>query len=162
VVLIASFGPVSKSLMAVLSMLACVMAAMCYGAAGVYIKKNAAHIKPRMIAAGSQLLVGLVMFPLVFAFPPKQSVNLSTALLVLVFAILCSAIAYLIFYRLMSSVGPTKTLTVTFLMPVFGMLWGYLILGESITILMIVGALIILMGTFLVTFDRSLLRARSK
>ena len=122
VTLIASTGAIPGSLMAILAVLACVGAACCYGLAGIYIKKYASHIKPRLVAAGSQAMVGAAMLPLAFAFPPKQNVTVWTAVLLVVFAILCSAVAYLIFYRLVSSVGPTKTLTVTFLMPAFGIL----------------------------------------
>jgi drug/metabolite transporter (DMT)-like permease len=161
VILVASLGPVSKTSMSIISIIACVTAAMCYGLAGVYVRTYAAHIKPRLIAAGSQLVIGLVMFPLVVVFPPKQSPVMSTVLLLIVFSIFCSAVAYMIFYRLVANVGPTKTLTVTFLMPAFGMLWGHLFLGETITFLMILGALIILTGTFLVSFDTRLLPASS-
>ena len=66
------------------------------------------------------------------------------------FALLCSAVAYLIYYRLMSELGPTKALTVTFLIPVFGMLWGSMILAERISLAMIGGAALVLAGTGLV------------
>lgn len=72
-----------------------------------------------------------------------------------VFALLCSALAYAIYYKLIADVGPTRALTVTFLIPVFGMLWGVLLIGERITASMATGALIILSGTFLVTAPRS-------
>ena len=80
--------------------------------------------------------------------------------LLLVFALLCSALAYLIYYKLMAELGPTKALTVTFLIPVFGMLWGRLILNEEITAVMVVGALVILLGTFLVAAPRFRLARR--
>jgi drug/metabolite transporter (DMT)-like permease len=159
VVLIASTGAVPRSLMAVLAVLACVGAACCYGLAGIYIKKHASHIKPRLVAAGSQAMVGVAMLPLIFAFPPRQVVTNWTIVLLIVFAILCSAVAYLIYYRLVAAVGPTKTLTVTFLMPAFGMLWGRIILNEEITLIMIAGACIILAGTFTVSFEKRLLHS---
>jgi uncharacterized membrane protein len=126
------------------------------------IHKNICRVnQPRLIAAGSQLVIGLVMLPLVIVFPPNQSLIMPTVLLMIVFSIFCSAVAYMIFYRLVANVGPTKTLTVSFLMPAIGMLWGHLFLGETITCLMILGALIILTGTFLVSFDTKLLPASS-
>jgi len=57
-------------------------------------------------------------------------------LLVVLFAVLCSALAYLIYYRLIADIGPTKALTVTFLIPVFAMAWGLLFLREQITLSM--------------------------
>ncbi len=62
-------------------------------------------------------------------------------------ALLCSALAYLLYYRLIADIGPTRALTVTFLIPLFGMLWGALILGETITWPMVAGCLLILAGT---------------
>jgi drug/metabolite transporter (DMT)-like permease len=73
---------------------------------------------------------------------------------VLVFSLLCSAIAYLLYYRLIADLGATKALTVTFLMPAFGMLWGFLILHEQITPGMIGGTLLILVGCGLVLARR--------
>jgi drug/metabolite transporter (DMT)-like permease len=62
-------------------------------------------------------------------------------------ALLCSALAYLLYYRLIADIGPTRALTVTFLIPLFGMLWGALILGETITWPMVAGCLLVLAGT---------------
>ncbi len=62
-------------------------------------------------------------------------------------ALLCSALAYLLYYRLIADIGPTRALTVTFLIPPFGMLWGALILGEIISWPMIAGCVLVLAGT---------------
>ena len=69
---------------------------------------------------------------------------------VLGLALMCSSIAYLLYFRLMSDLGPTRTMTVTFLIPVFGMLWGVLFLGESVTGPMLAGAALIVAGTVLI------------
>lgn len=61
---------------------------------------------------------------------------------------LCTALAYTVFFRLIQRLGPTPALTVTFLIPVFGMLWGALFLGETITPLMVLGTAIIAWGTW--------------
>ena len=63
---------------------------------------------------------------------------------------LCNALAYLFYFRLIRDLGPTRALTVTFLMPVFGVLWAVLLLGESLTPGMASGGAIILLGTWLV------------
>lgn len=80
--------------------------------------------------------------------------TLSVGALTVVFALLCSAVAYLLYYRLIADVGPTRALTVTFLIPVFAMLWGALFLGERITVSMIGGAVVILAGTWLIAAPR--------
>jgi len=136
------------------AVLACVGASACYGAAGIYLKKRAQGIEPPAMAAGSQLLAGLVLAP-TLAFPPPQALlDPGVAAIVVAFALLCSALAYLIFYRLVASVGPTKTLTVTFLIPVFGILWGVLFLHETVGVSTVAGSLLILGGTYLVAVSR--------
>ena len=65
----------------------------------------------------------------------------------LALALICSGIAYLLYYRLIADVGPTRALTVTFLMPAFGMAWGVLFLDERVTAAMIAGAAMIIAGT---------------
>jgi drug/metabolite transporter (DMT)-like permease len=134
----------------VLAVLACVAATACYGLAGVYLKLRAKDIEPKAIAAASQLLAGLVLAPAAVAAHPREAVGASAIAVAVVFALLCSAVAYLIYYRLIASVGPIKAMTVTFLMPVFGFAWGALFLGEAITAPMLAGAALILCGTWLI------------
>jgi drug/metabolite transporter (DMT)-like permease len=147
---ITSFGSLPPSPMLLPAVLACVLATACYGLGGVYIKKRAAGIAPKAMAAGSQFSAGLIILPLVAVFPPKALPGPLPILALVAFALLCSALAYLIYYRLMTELGPTKALTVTFLIPVFGMLWGSLLLGERISLAMVGGSLLVLCGTALV------------
>jgi drug/metabolite transporter (DMT)-like permease len=95
-------------------------------------------------------MAGLLLIPAIPLAPLRGDVTLSVVAGILGFALLCSAVAYLLYYRLIADIGPTKALTVTFLMPAFGMLWGVLILKETVTISMIAGAAMILLGTCLV------------
>jgi len=155
VVVTSGLGAVTVSTTAVLAIAACLLAPACYGLAGAYIKKRAGSVPPRAVAGGSQLLGGIALMPfLAVSPPPVPALGLTTVLLVIAFALLCSAIAYLIYYRLIADVGPTKALTVTFLIPIFAMLWGVLFLRESVSASMAVGALVILVGTFLVAAPR--------
>lgn len=70
---------------------------------------------------------------------------------VIALGVLCSGVAYLIYFRLIRDVGPSSALTVTFLSPLFGILWGTLFLGETVGWYTIVGAAIVIAGTALVT-----------
>ena len=65
----------------------------------------------------------------------------------LALALLCSGVAYLLYYRLIRDVGPTRAMTVTFLMPALGMLWGVLFLGETVNATMFAGAALVVGGT---------------
>jgi len=82
--------------------------------------------------------------------PPPGVVTLGVLANVLGLALLCSVVAYLLYYRLMVDVGPTRTMTVAFLMPLFGMVWSVLFLQETITLPMIAGCGLIVGGTALV------------
>ena len=86
------------------------------------------------------------------ALPPRAAPGAVVVAVEVAFAVLCSAVAYLLYYRLVARVGPTRTLLVTLLMPAFGMLWGFLILGEHISWVRILGAAVILAGTYLVAY----------
>lgn len=135
---------VPKDTMATIGLLACVLATMLYGAGGIYVKKKAHDIGPLAISAGSQLMIGILFLPLTFLFPPRAEVTPHILVLTAAFAILCSAVAYIIYYRLLKSLGPVKASTVTFLIPVFGFVWGALFLGESVTLSMVIGGAIVL------------------
>jgi len=151
VAIISSVNLVGSSPSYFLSIGACLIATTCYGINGVYVKLKASHIEPKAIAAGSQLFAGLVLVPLTFFTPVSINFTFELVLTVVAFAVICSAIAYLLFFELIRNVGPTKTLTVTFLVPIFGITWATLLLKEPITFPFVMGGLIILMGTYFVT-----------
>ncbi len=135
----------------VLSVVASLAAAAFYGVAGVYTKVMARGASSGAVATCSQLGAALFLLPLTFAAPMQHVPTFSVLIAVLFLALFCTAIAYLLYFRLIANIGPTKALTVTFLSPIFGVLWGVLLLGESLTWSTIVGFAIILSGTGLVT-----------
>jgi drug/metabolite transporter (DMT)-like permease len=134
------------------SVLACLLASICYGLAGIYIKKFTKGLKPIAIAGGSQLLVGLALLPISLTYNVDLQALMEPKIIlcILGLALICSMLAYLLYYQLIADIGPTRALSVTFLMPVFGMLWGNLFLDEVITVQMIFGTVVILGGTWLV------------
>jgi drug/metabolite transporter (DMT)-like permease len=155
VITMSSLGGLHFDVRTTLAVIACVLAPLCYGLAGVYIRTRASAAKPVAVAGGSQLFGGLALLPFVAVFPPPAAaIDARVALIVLAFALACSGVAYIMYYRLIADIGPTKALTVTFLIPVFAMLWGKIFLGEAVTGSMILGAAIILAGTFLVAAGR--------
>jgi drug/metabolite transporter (DMT)-like permease len=150
VAVIRSGGQFELDDMATISMVMCIVATMFYGSGGVYLKLNAKNISPMAISAGSQFAVGLLFLPLILLFPAPAPVDVKTAFTMFVFSVLCSAIAYIIYYRLMKILGPTKAATVTFLIPVFGFIWGALFLDEAITASMLIGGGIVLSSLYFV------------
>ncbi len=150
VALVSGAGPVVPDAMFGLSIAACLGAALCYAASSVYMKKYAAGASPMAIAGWSQLAAGVALLPLVPLSPVRGEITPAVVGNVLGLALLCSAVAYLLYYRLIADVGPTRALTVAFLMPMFGMAWGALLLDETITWSMIAGCALIVGGTFTV------------
>jgi len=151
VAIIRGGGSFELTPMTTLAMGACMLATMFYAVGGVYVKLKAHDIGPTAIATGSQLLVGLLFLPLVFFSPVPAVLTVEIIIYTMIFALFCSAIAYLIYYRLLKILGPTKATTVTFLIPVFGFIWGALFLNEEITFAMVVGGIIVLSAIYFVT-----------
>lgn len=132
------------------SIAACLVAPFCYAAGATYLKRRASHLDPAAISTASLLCAGLLLAPGLPLAPPRAPATLAVIASVAALAVVCSALAYLIYYRLLSRIGPTRALTVTFLMPVFGMLWGRLFLDEVITWQMLGGAALVLASLRLV------------
>jgi drug/metabolite transporter (DMT)-like permease len=151
VLLIAGLGPFPLTVNTVLGCLACLAATASYALAAIYLRRRATHLTPAQNAAGSQLLAGVLLVPLSpVGFPGIAVTGFDVAVLVL-FALLCSALAYLWYYRLVEIAGATTALAVTFPMPVFGFLWGALLLGERFTLGMVAGTVLVLGGMALLT-----------
>ncbi len=132
-----------------LAVAACLGATLCYALGSTYAKRKLAGVPPFAIACGSQLAAAIVLAP---AVPFAGVHGPVTALVignVLALAIASTAVAYMIFFRLIADVGPTRALTVTFLIPLFGVLWGFLFLDEALTANMLGGGALIVAGTAL-------------
>jgi len=152
--LVTGVAPDAMNSVATWAMAACLLASVSYGFVSVYTKSFAAVMNPRAIAGASQLMAGLLLLPFTPLAPPPGPVTPFIALNMILFALLSSGLAFLLYYRLIADVGPTKALTVTFLMPAFTMLWAALFLAETITMVMILGCALILAGTALVVVGK--------
>jgi drug/metabolite transporter (DMT)-like permease len=133
--------------------LACLAAALCYGVASVYAKVRMTGLPSFAIAVYSQLAAAIVLAPALPLVPPPGALSSLVAINVLALALASTAIAYLLYFRLIADVGPARALTVTFLIPAFGVLWGVLFLGEPVAINMLSGCALILAGTWLALRD---------
>lgn len=129
-----------------------VLGATCsYGVTGVLIKRFAQDVSPRAMAAGNQLAAALVLLPLLPLLPPLGMPSAVVIANLLGLALLASGVAFLLYFRLIADVGMTRALTVTYLIPLFGVLWGWLFLGEALPAAAFAGGALILAGTVLVT-----------
>ncbi len=143
--------PVPLDRVALLSVGAMLAAAFCYALGGVYAKRTFEGVPSLAMATGQQTGAAVLLLPFAAATLPREAPSSSVALSVLGLALLCTAVAYLLYFYLISSAGPTNTLTVTFLVPVFGLLFGVLLLKEPFGLGTMVGLGIILVGVALVT-----------
>jgi drug/metabolite transporter (DMT)-like permease len=128
---------------------ACLAATLCYGIAASYTKKHLTGVPPLATATGSQIGATLgLAWPTVWFWPQQSPGAVAWGAIVAV-GVLCTAVAYILYFRLIEQAGPSKTLTVTFLVPLFALLYGAILLGESITGWMVVCGLVILCGVAL-------------
>lgn len=120
-----------------------IIAAISYSFAGVFSSKAFKNINPLNIAFGQQLSGSLILLPFgILNFPSKMP-SYNAIISVIILAVFCTAIAYLFFFYLINQVGAVKTLTVTFLVPIFGVIWGTIFLKEVLTMHNIIGLLVI-------------------
>ncbi|HET8913095.1 MAG TPA: DMT family transporter [Ktedonobacteraceae bacterium] len=151
VCVVMGWSPLPLTLTIILSVVASLTAAAFYGIGGAYIKIYAHGTNTVAIATCSQLGAALFLLPLTVVAPMQHTPSLLVALAVAALALVSTAIGYLIYFSLIANVGPTRALTVTFLAPVFGVLWGSVFLGEVLTVSTVLGFAIILLGTGFVT-----------
>jgi drug/metabolite transporter (DMT)-like permease len=134
-----------------LAVAAGLVASLSYGVAVNYTKTRLHAVDPIVNAAGSQIAAALLLLPLTLGYWPDAQPSTSSWLAVIALGILSTGIAYVIYFRLIVRIGPAKAITVTYLVPVFGMVWGLVFLHEAITAGMVVACAVILTGTALAT-----------
>lgn len=125
-----------------------------YAIGANYTQQKLAGVSAIAIATGIQFSAAVILLPLTPFFLPIAPITFQVILIVLALAILSTAWAYIMYFRLLNSLGVTKSLTVTYLIPLFAMLWGKIVLDEPIAISMIVGCSLILSGTAIAVAPR--------
>ncbi|MCX4165944.1 MULTISPECIES: DMT family transporter [Paraburkholderia] len=126
-------------------------ATLLYGIAANYTKRYLTGIDPLTIAAGTMTGATIVLLPLAILWWPATPISHTAWGAVLALGIACTGIAYMLYFHLIAVTGPARAITVTFVVPIFGILWGMLFLHESVSIGMIEGCAVILAGTALAT-----------
>jgi len=134
---------------ALLAIAACLLASLCYGIASVYARTQLQGLSSFSVALYSQMTAA-AMLALVLPFAPlPTSVSPLVISNVTALALASTAVAYLLYFRLIADLGPARALTVTFLIPLFGVFWGWLFLGERVGIDTLGACALILCGTWL-------------
>jgi drug/metabolite transporter (DMT)-like permease len=133
------------------AVLACLGATVCYALSASATKRYLTGLPPLVTATGSQVgaTAGLAI-PALWLWP-AQMPGLQSWLAVLVVGVLCTGLAYILYFRLIEQAGPARALAVTFVVPVFAIFYGVLFLGEPVTGWMLLCGAVIVLGTALST-----------
>ncbi len=145
----ASLAPGEHGVSAAVAIGACILATLCYGFAANYARRRLAAAPPLAVATGSQSAAALLLLLPAWWLWPNVMPSPAAWLAVAGLAIPCTALAYLLYFWLIARLGAARAISVTFLIPVFGMAWGYMFLGEPVTPLMLLCCAVVLTGTAL-------------
>jgi drug/metabolite transporter (DMT)-like permease len=151
VAVLVGWDPIELSGVVLLSVGAMLAASLSYALGAVYIKRTFKGIPPLSMATGQLTGGAIVLLPLAAASLPGERPSAAVTLSVLGLALLSTVVAYLLYFRLIENVGPTSTVTVTLLVPLFGLLFGVLLLDEPFGWGTLAGLAIILSSVALVT-----------
>ncbi len=147
----ASFKPDASGTSSAYPVLALLLACLCYGIAASFTKRHLSNVPTLITAAGSQCgaLLALVL-PMVW-FWPAHSPGPAAWAAIVASGVFCTGLAYILYFRLIDRIGPAKTMTVTFLIPVFAVVFGAVFLGETVSLWMLLCGAVIVCGTALST-----------
>lgn len=139
---------------------ACLAGALCYGIASVYAKVRMTGLPSFAVALYSQLTAMIVLVPALPLVALPGTITLLVAANVLALAVASTAIGYLLYFKLITNIGPARALTVTFLIPLFGVLWGVLFLEEKVSANTLTACAFIICGTWLAVRQHTPVSAR--
>ena len=151
VALVVGLAPIDLDATTLLAVAASTGAAASYAAGGHLHKRFFSGVSPAAAAMVQQLAAGVLLAPLLLVEPVRDAPDAGQLAAIVALAVGASGIGYLIYFRLIAEVGATSAMTVTYLVPVFGVLWAALFRGDEITVGMLVGAAVVLVGIALVT-----------
>lgn len=134
-----------------MAVLACLAATLCYGIAASFTKKYLTGVPPLASATGSQIGAGLLLLLPAATHMPSQAPSTNAWIAIVLLAFFCTAVAYVLYFRLIERAGPARAVAVTFLIPVFGVAYGGLFLSEVVTPTMVIFGAVIVLGTALST-----------
>ena len=133
------------------AVLACLIACLCYGLAASFTKRYMTGLPSLVSSTGSQLGASVFLIPLGLLYWPDHAVSWKAWGAVIALGVVCTSLAYILFFRIIERAGPAKALTVTFAIPVFAVMYGVVLLGEVVTPWMVGCGLVIIAGTTLST-----------
>ncbi len=131
---------------------AALVATVLYAVSAHYTRQHLGHLPALAVAGGSQIAAALLLAPLAVARWPVVSPTRTAWLAAASLGVLCTAFAYGLYFRLLARSGPMTAMAVTYLIPVFGVAWGALFLGERLPSSAFGGGVLVLAGVALATW----------
>lgn len=151
VALIVGLGPIHPTRPVILAALTCTVASACYGISTPLMKRAISRMQPLEIAAGIHAVSLVMLLPgAVWSWPQANFTPVALAA-VAVMGVVTSGLAYWLHIRLMVHVSPVAAMSPTFMIPVFGVTWGHLFLGEQLGTGIYAGGALVLLASALVT-----------
>ncbi len=124
-------------------------ASLCYGFGINLVRRYLTSLPAAAVAAANLLTGSLLLAPLALYTWPHQAISAHAWLSAVLLGVLCTGVAFVFYYRLIARIGAPRTATVTYLIPLFGVIWAWLILGEPLTLTMALAGTLILAGVAL-------------
>jgi drug/metabolite transporter (DMT)-like permease len=149
--LVVGLAPVSIDPQFLLAVAAMLASGLCYAASGHYVRLRLEGESPLALATVQQLAAALLLAPAITIVPLRHAPSSAVLAAVAALALACTALAFPLYFRLLAEVGTTRAQSVTFLVPLFGVLWGALFLNERLRMIEGLGTIVLLWGVALVT-----------
>lgn len=157
IIVITTIGEAQSSDKQITGVIACLIATSCYGVSSFLTRSwitDKGGLDPKIVAFGSQMGASIFLLPFfiwsISVGPAVNWLQQEPWISVIAVGVICTALAYILYFRLIADIGPLRSLTVTFLIPPFGVLWGYLVLNETINNGFIIGAITIGIAVWMV------------
>ncbi len=143
-----------------ISSISCLAAAAFYSLSTVFIQKNSAKTNKLVLIGWSIVFSAVLMMPISYIYLPESIPSFEANISAVWLGAVSTGLGFLGYVRLIDKIGAVKTSIVAYFLPVFGILWGYIFLDEKISISVVIGCLVVLMGIFLATSNNNKLPKR--
>jgi drug/metabolite transporter (DMT)-like permease len=147
---VVGLGPIALTREVILGSAACIVATLCYALSTTWLKKYDSSVPTIALSTATLVVASIAIAPFLGTVPQAEAFSAQVVVAVLGVSLLCSALGFLLYFRLIADLGPTRGSTVTFLIPVFGVLWGAVFLAEPVGAGTVSGGLVVLLATGLV------------
>jgi len=128
---------------------AALLATVLYGLSAHVTQRSLSGVPPLVVAAGSQVAAAVTLLPLAAMLWPEVAPTSRAWAFAVILGVGCTALAYVLYFRLIARTGPSTAMAVTYLIPVFGVTWGAMLLGERLPASAFFGAMLVLAGVAL-------------